>query len=488
MIHMTFNSILFIILFPASVAVYRLLPSAFRYIWLLLCSLAFYIALGGSFVTLLIISSVITYLAGLAVDKADNITLKKAIMTAAVVVMILILFVFKYLDFSLELFGSHLRFNLILPVGISFYTFRAVSYMADVYNKKMPAEKNLLKLTLYLSFFLTIISGPITRANDLILQFTDAPSPTYDMTKRGMQKMLWGYFLKLAVAGRLAIVVENVYGDSESYSGFAVAICAIAYLFMLYCDFEGYSQIAIGGANLLGISMKENFSQPFFSKSCGELWRRWHVSLSSWFRDYLYIPLGGNRKGVLRKYINIFIVLLVSGIWHGANLTFFVWGALNGIFIIAGQILLPYRDALYEKIKGRFSAYEKAAFMLDRARSFCISAGVYILTAYTFIWFANKDIKSAYLAVKRIFTAFLEKGSITDVTQLGLGRANLALTVLMAIFVLVADSRAYKRKCDTPALITNIPKAARWAIYYALLIVILFSANLTGQEFIYANM
>ncbi|MCR5590457.1 MAG: MBOAT family protein, partial [Lachnospiraceae bacterium] len=333
---MVFNSIQFIILFPLAVLIYYLIPKKFRYVWLLACSYAFYYVNSGALAALLAICTVITYIAGMALSVTDSKAGKKAVLAGAASAVLLVLFVFKYLDFSLSLFGSGLRFNLTLPLGISFYTFMAVSYMADVYSGKIEAQHNILKLALYLSFFLSILSGPINRAGDMLPQFSDAKSPSIENLKTGMQKMLWGYFLKLAIAGRLAIVTENVYSDADAYSGVSIAFAAIAYLFMLYCDFEGYSQIAIGCAKMLGIKMKENFRQPFLSKSMSELWRRWHISLSSWLRDYLYIPLGGNRRGTFRKYLNIFIVLLISGIWHGANMTFIIWGVLNGVFMIAG--------------------------------------------------------------------------------------------------------------------------------------------------------
>jgi D-alanyl-lipoteichoic acid acyltransferase DltB (MBOAT superfamily) len=258
-------------------------------------------------------------------------------------------------------------------------------------------------------------------------------------------------------------------------------------MFMLYCDFEGYSQIAIGSGYILGIEMKENFCQPFLAQSMSEVWRRWHVSLSAWFRDYMYIPLGGSRRGTVRKYINIFVVLFVSGIWHGANLTFFIWGALNGIFNVAGQILLPARDRLSEMISKKVCKTIRAREVFERVRVFFKRLGVYILFSYTFIYFANDSVTKAYLAVKGIITRF----SLSDAGQivtLGLGKGNLALVLAMMAFVIVADGEANKRGCDTPALITRIPTFWRWTIYYVLLTAILFSANLTGKEFIYSKM
>ena len=484
---MTFNSIPFIILFPVAVLFYNLVPQRSRYLWLLFCSCAFYAFCQKEFVALLAVATLIVYISGISLGAFDNKKIRTVILIVSAVTVLGMLFVFKYLDFTLGLFGSGLRFNIALPLGISFYSFQAVSYIADIYKGKYAPEKNIFKLALYLSFFLSIISGPINRADDMLPQFTASPSFSADRAKRGMQKMLWGYFLKLAVAGRLSIIVDNVYGSCEAYSGAAIALTALSYMFMLYCDFEGYSQIAIGGGYILGIEMKENFRQPFFSSSLSEIWRRWHVSLSTWFRDYLYIPLGGNRKGRIRKYINIFIVLFISGIWHGANLTFFVWGAVNGFFVIAGQLLLPYRDELALKLKTALCKSDKTKRAFEDVRLFAKRVGVYILFSYTFIYFANDSVTKAYLAVKGILTRFMPS-SVSEAFTLGLGHYNLALTLAMVLFVFVCDGRAYRQNCDTPSVIAKAPTVLRWAVYYALLIAILFSANLTGKEFIYSKM
>lgn len=482
-----FNTISYIILFPIAVLIYYLIPKKAGYIWLLAVSFAFYWSRSGSFTLLLALSVIITYITGIGIYYADSRRLKNFVLAVAVAILIGTLFVFKYLDFTLGLVGSPVRIDLVLPLGISFYTFGAVSYITDVYRGQTEPERNILKLGLFLSFFLSIVSGPINRAGDIIPQITSADRFSADRAKRGMQKMLWGYFLKLAIAGRLAIVVENVYSDPGVHSGFELAIAAVFYMFMLYCDFEGYSQIAIGSGYILGIEMKENFCQPFLAQSMSEVWRRWHVSLSAWFRDYMYIPLGGSRRGTVRKYINIFVVLFVSGIWHGANLTFFIWGALNGIFNVAGQILLPARDRLSDMISKKVCKTIRAREVFERVRVFFKRLGVYILFSYTFIYFANDSVTKAYLAVKGIITRF----SLSDAGQivtLGLGKGNLALVLAMMAFVIVADGEANKRGCDTPALITRIPTFWRWTIYYVLLTAILFSANLTGKEFIYSKM
>ncbi|MBR4575331.1 MAG: MBOAT family protein [Lachnospiraceae bacterium] len=484
---MMFDSISFIILFPAVVIMYRLIPEKFRYIWLLVVSCAFYASAQPQFLILLLFVTLLIYASGLLLSLAKPQPLKRIIIASSVVILIGILFVFKYLNFMISLMGSPVRFDIILPLGLSFYTFQAVSYVADVYRGRISAEKNILKLALYLSFFLSIVSGPINRAEDILPQLSGS-LPSYDQTKEGMQKMLWGYFLKLAVAGRLNIIVENVYGNIEGFSGFSLAVTALLYIFMLYCDFEGYSQIATGGGYMLGIRMNENFRQPFFAESISQIWRRWHISLSTWFRDYLYIPLGGSRCGVARKYLNIFTVMFVSGIWHGADLSFFVWGTLFGIFMIAGQITLSYRDDAASLIKEKlFSSYGSRG-IFDRAHVALRRIGVYISFAFIFIFFANDSLSSSLLVVRSIFTRFDCGGALAQLTGLGLGRFNLLVAFLMMVFVLIADAAANKRQIPVPFLAAHIPTPARWALYWILVSAILFSANLSGKEFIYSMM
>ena len=485
---MLFTSLIYIPILLAVLLINRVVPGKFRYIWLLAVSMAFYFAQNEGFALMLAASILITYGAGLALFAAEGTAVKKIIAAAGIIAGIAILFVYKYLNFTLGLCMSPLRFDLAVPLGISFYTFQSISYIVDVYRDPSKVEKNPLKVALFLSFFLSVVSGPVNRAGDMIPQF-DAPlEMNLEDIKRGMQKMLWGYFLKLAIAGRLAIVVDNVYADPTAFGGLEIAFCAIAYLFMLYCDFEGYSQIVIGSGYMLGIRMKENFRQPFMSSSMAEIWRRWHVSLSSWLRDYVYIPLGGNRKGVARKYVNIFITLFVSGIWHGANFTFFIWGALNGAYIIIGQLTIPYRDRLAAFLADKFLKEGGLRSAFGRIRLFFQRIGVYLFTAFTFIFFANKDVKTAWFAVKGILLRFSPKAGFAALPALGMGTSGLILTLLMAVAVLAADNASYKRDCDTPALIKNIPTVLRWAIYWAILIAILFSANLSGKEFIYSRM
>lgn len=476
---MIFNSIEFLLFFPIVILIYYLVPRKFRYIWLLLCSYYFYLSQSTSFVSLLLLTTISTYLTGIFLGNRKSLGVKKIVITICIILNLGILLAFKYLGLLTEMFMGR-NLNLILPIGISFYTFQAVSYIVDCYRGKISPEKNIIRYALYVSFFPCILSGPINKAHDFMDELKCQNDLSLDDLKFGMMKMLWGYFLKLVIAARLTILVDTVYADAGSFGGASLMTAAVCYLFMLYCDFAGYSCIAIGAAQMLGIKMKENFRQPFFSLSMSELWGRWHVSLSSWLKEYLYFSLGGNRKGQARKYLNMMIVFIVSGIWHGSNPTFLIWGLLNGAFLIAGNILRERREAF--AIRSGFAKWE-------RTRACLMRIGVYCLYAFTMIFFAADSLKSAWSVIAGIFTRFsLISVFRGELFGLGLGVFNLLFSGLMAIAVMIADGYCYKNDWDITEMIRRMPNVVRWAFYLMLVILILFSANLTGTEFIYSKM
>ena len=477
---MLFNSIPFIVFLPIVVLIYYLIPQKIRYIWLLIASYFFYFCQSTSFVALLLLSTITTYIAGRLIYRFSNSRVKNTIVILTFIINAGIWLFIKYADFVLELAGSDKRFNLFLPIGISFYTLQALSYIMDCYRKKMEPEKNIVRYALFVSFFPSLLSGPINRGRDLIPELKCSVEFDLDNLKYGLMKMLWGYFLKLVIAARLVILVDNAYANADGYSGATLFIAAISFLFMLYCDFEGYSNIAIGAAKLLGINMHENFRQPFYSLSMGELWRRWHISLSTWLREYVYFTLGGNRRGNIIKYIKYFIVFLISGIWHGANFTFIIWGLLNGLFLVAGNVLMPIRDKIADRIY--LSKYSRFRRILQRI-------GVYLLYAFTMIYFDSENVYCANLVIKRIFTVFSSPIVIVrEVLSLGLGRANLLFAIVLAVFVMIIDGYSNKYDCDFTGLMKKTPTLVRWVLYIFMVSAIVLSANLTGQEFIYATM
>lgn len=476
---MLFNSMAFIIFFIVVTLLYYVCPKKIRYIWLLACSYIFYFSQSAHFVVLLITTTVITYIAGLLLYKYSDVKIKNCIVGISFVINVGIIVYLKYTDFFLEMFNSGKRFNFVVPIGISFYTLQALSYIMDCYREKLEPEKNILRYALFVSFFPSMLSGPINRGRDLLPELRCAKNLELDNVKEGLQKMLWGYFLKLVIAARLTILVDTAYANADGYSGVSLLIAAIAYLFMLYCDFEGYSQIAIGASRILGITVLENFKQPFFATSMSELWHRWHISLSTWLREYLYFPLGGNRKGTTRKYINMMIVMFVSGLWHGANYTFIIWGILNGLFLVVGNALIDKRDAVARKC----NLYD------TRIRIVLQRIGVYLLYAFSFIFFAQDNIQNAFLIVSRIFTRFNVSGLVNgEIFSLGLGMANLGFIIVMCVFVMFIDGYCNRMKTDIVGLFKVMPLVVRWGIYLAVVTMIVFSANLSGKEFIYSKM
>lgn len=334
---MLFNSYSFMLFFPIAVAVYYFIPKRTRYLWLLAASYFFYMSWNPQYVVLIFASTVLTY--GAARIMARWPLYKKQVMVASLVVNFALLLFFKYFTFLLDNLNHLLAlvhismiqktFDLLLPVGISFYTFQAVGYLIDVYRGEIKAETNFFYYALFVSFFPQLVAGPIERSKNLLPQMRDVADIDvwdYERITQGAVLMLWGYFMKMVIADRAAIFVDRVYDYYWMYGSIECILAAILFSFQIYCDFAGYSMIALGAAQVMGFQLMENFNAPYFSTSVQDFWRRWHISLSAWFRDYLYIPLGGSRLSRSRKYVNLVTTFLVSGLWHGASWNFVFWG------------------------------------------------------------------------------------------------------------------------------------------------------------------
>lgn len=358
---MLFNSFNFALFFPIVLIVYYLLPVKVRYIWLLAASYFFYMNWNSKYGLLLLFVTLTSYFCALGIqkikdakdDKVRSIKLEKCCLAFACILCFLVLAIFKYANFVIVninfLFKSTeiQLLNIVLPIGISFYTFQAIGYVIDVYREKIKAEKKILRYALFLSFFPQLIAGPIERSENLLKQINDNKKFDYYKARDGVYLILWGYFIKMVIADRIAIFVDAVYADINTYSGWFIIIATILFAFQIYCDFFGYSTIAMGCAKIMGFTLMDNFNAPYYAASVSEFWRRWHISLSTWFKDYLYIPLGGNRKGRFRKYINLMIVFLTSGLWHGASWTYVIWGGFNGIYQVIGDM----KDTVLAKVK-----------------------------------------------------------------------------------------------------------------------------------------
>ena len=403
---MLFNSLEFLIFFPLVVAIYFIIPKKARYIWLLVASYYFYMCWNATYALLIGISTLITWLSGILLSKFEEKWKKQLVVAGSFISNLGILVFYKYFDFIIEninnvlsSFGAELvsnPFDVILPVGISFYTFQALSYTVDVYRKEIIPEKNLLRYALFVSFFPQLVAGPIERSGNLLKQLRNVHTIevwNYDRITKGFAQMVWGMFQKMVIADRVAIFVNSVYNNLHAVGTVETVVAVFAFSIQIYCDFAAYSTIAIGAARVMGFELMENFNTPYFALSIKDFWRRWHISLSSWFRDYLYIPLGGNRKGVVRKYVNIMITFLVSGLWHGASWNFVIWGGLHGLYQIIGELLAPVKKRIYEvcKVRQDVFSYQFGQILVT-----------FILTSYTWVFFRAKDIEQVFYFFERM--------------------------------------------------------------------------------------
>lgn len=446
---MIFNSIDFLIFFPVVLLIYFILPEKIKHFWLLAASYYFYMCWNAKYAFLLLFSTLITFASGLLLEKVKHLAwpdlrranYKKMIVAASFALNLSVLFYFKYMNFAFSVAADIFRlihielnmpdFDIILPVGISFYTFQALSYTMDVYRDEIYAEKNFFRYALFVSFFPQLVAGPIERSKNLLKQLVKPHKFDFEMARDGFLLMLWGFFLKIVLADRIAVFVDTVYSDYQTYAGWYLIIATIFFAIQIYCDFYGYSIIAMGAAQILGIRLMENFNAPYLSVSVTEFWRRWHISLTSWFRDYLYIPLGGSRKGKLRKYWNKLIVFLVSGLWHGADLSFVIWGGLNGLYQIAGELLMPVRNKVVSILHlNRKSLGHKLLCM----------AGTFLLVDFSWIFFRADSIKDALKITKLLFTVrnpwVLFDGSLY---QCGIDRQNFQLALICLCILISAD-------------------------------------------------
>lgn len=487
---MVFNSYSFLIFFPIVVLVNFLIPKKAQYLWLLVASYYFYMNWDAKYALLLLFSTTVTYLCGLMIERTTLPETKKMALAAGFVLNIGVLFFFKYFDFAIEtvnllLSGTGLSvpnpdFNILLPVGISFYIFQALSYIMDVYRKEITAEKNFLKYALFVSFFPQLVAGPIERSKNLIRQVNETHRFDYEKMRDGLLIMSWGYFLKLVIADRVAIIVDTVYGSYTEYGGVYLIVASVLFAVQIYCDFAGYSTIAIGAAKILGFQLMENFNCPYFSRSIAEFWRRWHISLSSWFRDYLYIPLGGNRKGTVKKYVNIMIVFLVSGLWHGAAGTYVVWGFIHGLYQVIGALTRPVRD----KLNVLFDM--KPESIGHRLMSGLVT---FALVDFAWIFFRAESLGAAVEIIKSMVhignISILWNGALYE---LGVSARGFQIMLLSIAVLLVADFMKYKG-IQVRKLILEQELWCRWICYIVIVMFIMifgiWGGSYDAASFIY---
>ncbi len=498
---MLFNSLSFLFFLPIAFLIYWASPVKVRWIVLLVISYYSYLATSPKYVLLLFLTTLVIYGSGLFVASSRTKGQKKLVLVLTMLLVFGLLGFFKYYNFAIEsavsflnLLNFHLQphtLKLLMPAGISFYTFQSVSYLVDVYKGKIEPQRNFAKLALYISFFPQIIMGPIGRTEPLMHQFFDKKEFDSEKAVYGLRLMLWGYFKKLIIADSLGLYVDRIFGAVPYYFGMTFIMAAFMYTFQIYCDFSGYTDIAIGVAKLFNIDLMDNFKSPYFARSLREFWSRWHISLSTWFRDYVYIPLGGSRKGSFRKNLNQVITMLVSGLWHGANWTFVIWGGLHGIYqVIEGT----FRDII-NKSHPELSAIKKEKTAVSEKLTVKTAASnvfhwliTFILVSVAWVFFRADSISDALFVVTHFHNgvvfhfanAWTKMMVDMSLTTFGMVKLFAALAFLM-----VYDFISLKH--DIPREIGKFKAPIRWVLYTGLTVVIIVSElhGGTAQQFIY---
>ena len=472
---MLFNSFHFALFFVVVTTLYFLLPHRFRWMLLLGSSCYFYMAFIPVYILILGFTIVVDYFAGILLETTDG-KKRKYWLIASLAANIGVLAVFKYYNFLndnlsilLNSFGyqnqiPHL--GILLPIGLSFHTFQAMSYTIEVYRGKQKAERNFGIYSLYVMFYPQLVAGPIERPQNLIHQFYEKHYFEYERVIEGLKLMLWGLFMKLVIADRLSLYVNAVYNNPEQQGGKSLAIATIFFAFQIYCDFAGYSNIAIGAAKVMGFKLMTNFNRPYFSRSISEFWKRWHISLSTWFKDYLYISLGGNRVSIPRWYFNLFIVFAISGLWHGANWTYIIWGAINGFYLVFAIVTEKWRKQ-----------FNRVIYLdhFPKLHNFLQIGITFILACFAWIFFRANSSYDAFLIIKKIIT--LSGSLYIDFNTMIYSLAGIT-------FLLIIE---YHREHDNHV---GLPfKTNHWLkeqVAYGMLIYLIFTVGVfDGSQFIY---
>lgn len=479
---MFFNSIDFAIFLPVIFILYWFANNKdlkLQNILIVVSSYVFYGWWDWRFLSLILFSTIIDYTIGLQLSKQKNVNKRRILLWTSIIVNLGFLGFFKYYNFFLDnfksafsIFGYELQANslhIILPVGISFYTFQTLSYTIDIYKKKLEPTKDFIAFSAFVSFFPQLVAGPIERATHLLPQFFAKRQFNYLYAVDGMRQILWGLFKKIVIADNCAQYANIIFNNSSEYSGSTLVIGALFFTFQIYCDFSGYSDIAIGTSKLFGFNLKQNFAFPYFSRDISEFWRRWHISLSTWFRDYIYIPIGGSRGGIWMKIRNTFIIFIVSGFWHGANWTFIVWGALNAVYFLPLLLTKNNRNNLDVVAKGK---------LLPTLKELCMMLFTFMLTVFAWIFFRAENIEHSMHYISNIFSKSLFIYPIFD-------KDDYVKPIYLLIFIFIIVEwigREQQYAISNISLIKN--KHLRYIIYY-LLIFTLFWFSGEKQEFIY---
>lgn len=475
---MLFNSIEFAIFLPIVFILYWFVFKKhlrWQNVLIVASSFVFYGWWDWRFLFLMIFSASIDFFAGIKIEKSDSQKRRKFFLLLSIFTNLGILGVFKYFNFFIDNFTRTFSFlgyqinpvslNVILPVGISFYTFQALSYTIDVYRKQLPAVKDPVSYFAYISFFPQLVAGPIERATNLLPQFFKERKFDYSHAVNGLRQILWGLFKKIVIADNCSIYANEIFSHYKSYSGSTLLLGSFFFAFQIYCDFSGYSDIAIGSARLFGFNLMRNFAYPYFSRDIAEFWRRWHISLSTWFRDYVYIPLGGTRGHIKIRLRNLFIIFLVSGFWHGANWTFIAWGLLNALYFLPLLIFGKHRKNL--NIAGEGKLFPS----INEFLQICIT---FLLTSFAWIFFRSKSLSDAFAYISGIFSkSFFKAPEIFP-------KSFITIIIVFILIEWIQREKQHALQFDT----LKWPRPVRWG-FYLLLILIIFLYGGVQQQFIY---
>lgn len=488
---MLFNSIEFLIFFPIVTVLYFLLPYRFRWILLLAASCYFYMAFVPIYMVILGFTIVVDYFAGIFIEQSEGKT-RKLYLTMSLIANIGVLAIFKYYNFLNENIGFLLKgfalenpipyLKILLPIGLSFHTFQAMSYTIEVYRGKQKAERHFGIYSLYVMFYPQLVAGPIERPQNVLHQFYGKFDFDYQRVTDGLKLMAWGMFKKVVIADRLSVMVNQVYNDPYHQTGLPLLMATGLFSIQIFCDFSGYSDIALGSAQVMGFDLMKNFDRPYFSKTISEFWRRWHISLSTWFRDYVYISLGGNRVSKWRREYNLFLVFLLSGIWHGASWNFVIWGGIHGFYLIFANQTAVIRNKIVDFI---------GLPNLPVLYKFIQIATVFCLTSFAWIFFRATDFKSASYIVTHLFVdlpaqlsqlgdkKFIEKNIFLNQGITNFVMVGFALVVMEIVHLL-------QRGRSLRATLHNKPILLRWMLYYGVILAILFLGMFDAPaQFIY---
>ena len=482
---MLFNSFQFALFFIVVTTLYFLLPQKFRWGLLLIASCLFYMAFIPIYILVLATTILVDYFAGIYIEKTVG-RKRKLLLVISILSTCLVLFIFKYFNFfNTTAFSIAHFFNLqypigmlriILPLGLSFHTFQSLSYVIEVYRGRQKAEKNFGIYSLYVMFYPQLVAGPIERPQNLLHQFREEHFFEYRRVVDGLKLMAWGLFKKIVIADRLAVMVNHTYADPINHNGLTLILATLFFTFQIYLDFSGYSDIAIGAAQVMGFNLMSNFNRPYISRSISEFWKRWHISLSTWFKDYVYIPLGGSRVSKLKWRFNIMITFLISGLWHGANWTYVVWGGLNGLYLIVSDFIAPFYKSLTAFLQLNW-----------RLRGYLEIAGTFVLTSVAWIFFRASSISDAMYISKHLgfnITDFLHfeyiKNSVRD---LGLGQTEFILSILFLIFLAIVHKMQAHEKMRH--MFNDKSPWIRYSFYFLLSLSLIFFTFTSSRAFIY---